>query len=251
MGMSGREARMSTTMVPAIHRAAAVLEFLAFNEVATPSTLSGELGIAKSSLSDILSTMLADGLIQKRDDGFVIGPLFGQLTRGFVGDTNLMDRFAVTWQRQRLLSAHTVSVQTIIGAHSICAEVRHGAHLLPFTPRTGLRNDLWHGPEGEPALRCLTAAQLQANSNAFAAFSPPIDAALAEARRLWIERHARGAQRIPFVARTGNLEFNVALSRSETMPPAVLTLHLPPRQEGHVSFELRTAFEDFAALLMS
>lgn len=198
-----------------------------------------------------MSTMLADDLIQKRDDGFVIGPLFAQLTRGFVGDSNLMDRFAITWQRQRLLSAHTVSVQTILGDRSLCAEVRHGAHLLPFTPHPGLRNDLWHRAEGEPALRCLTAAQVRAGASAFAAFSPPVDEALADAKDAWIERHARGAQRIPLVARTGNLEFNVALSRSEGMPPAVLTLHLPPRLEGHVSLELRTAFEDFAAQLTS
>jgi DNA-binding IclR family transcriptional regulator len=236
---------------PAVHRAATIVDFLMFKGVASPTTLAAELGLSKSSLSDILTTMLADGLIRKRDDGLVIGPLFAELTKGFVGETALMDRFAITWQRQRLLSEHTVSVQTVIGTHSLCVEVRHGAHLLPFTPLPGLRSDVWVGIEGEPVLRCLTAEQVRYTTTTFAAFSPAVEERVDEGRNAWIARHALGRQRIPLVAHTGNLEFNTPLSRGGDMPPAVLTLHLPPHLEGRVSHELRSAFEDFAAPLSS
>lgn len=234
---------------PAVHRAAAILSFLAFRESATPTTLAFELGMAKSSMSDVLGTMLAEGLVQRRDDSFVIGPVFADLARGFVGETDVMDRFAIAWQRQSLLSEHTVSVQAIVGTRSLCTEVRHGAHLLPFTPLPGLRTELWHGAEGEPALRCLSARQIRLAMSAFDALSPVDGRDVAEARSSWIDHHAVGGQHVPLVALTGNLELNAALTRKDALPPAVLTLHLPPHREGDVSVELRTAFQDFAAQL--
>ena len=236
---------------PAVRRAVTVLRFLADQGGASATAIADEFGLAKSSISDLVNTMLDEGLLQKREHQLALGSLFTELTAGLVGDTDMLDRFAIQWQRQRLLAEHTVSVQTIIGTQSLCAEVRLGMHLLPYTPRPGSRTEAWNGSTGEPALRCLAADDVRRTLASFAAFSPTPDAETQRARRAWIDRHARGSQRTPMVANTGNLELSVALTQQETVPPAVLTLHLPPRFEGYVSPKLRTAMEDFAAILTS
>ena len=235
---------------PAVRRAVAVLEFLAHQGSASAAAVGDDLGLAKSSMSDLTNTMLADGLIQKRDNLLAIGPLFADLTSGFVADTDLLDRFAIRWQRQRLLSEHTVSVQAIVGSQSLCVEVRLGMHLLPYTPRAGARTDAWNGAVGEPVLRSLTAADLRRTLSTFAAFSPPVTQETDRKRQAWLDRNARGSQRTSLIAGTGNLELSVALSTPDSaVPPAALTLHLPPRLDGHVPGKLRTALEDFATIL--
>ncbi len=233
---------------PAVKRAVTVLNFLAQQGASTAAAISHELGLAKSSTSDLLNTMLADGLLRKRRDVFSIGPLVTSLAAGFVGDAELLDRFALLWPRQPVLAEHTVTVQAIVGTHNLCVDVRLGRYLLPYTPRPGGRTDLWSGGTGEPVLRSLTAPEVRRALDAFAGFAP---APAAEAAQVWIDKYARGQQRLPLMSKTGNLELNVALPAVGTgAPPTVLSLQLPPRLEGHIPASLSTALEEFAAAIV-
>lgn len=211
---------------PAVRRAMAVLAYLAQEGASTAADISKELGLPQSSTSDMVNTMLADGLLRRRQDLFAIGPLITDLAAGFVGDAALLDRFATHWPRHPELSRHTVSIQTILGTQSLCVDVRLGGYLLPFTPRPGSRSDTWKGSVGEPVLTCLTPEEAHSTLTAFGAFTAHgPDRTAAEA---WIGQHARGGQPSPLLAKTGNLELNVSLPATAGNPPTVLTLHLPP-----------------------
>lgn len=234
---------------PAVRRAVAVLNFLAQQGASTATDIAHELDLAKSSTSDLLNTMLADGLLRKRRDVFDIGPLVTSLAAGFVGDADLIDRFVLLWPRQPLLAEHTVSVQAIVGTQNLCVDVRLGRYLLPYTPRPGSRTDLWSGGVGEPVLRSLSAPEVRRTMEAFAGFAPGTLAG--DTAQAWVDKHARGHQPVPLMAKTGNLELNVALaSGSSTAPPTVLSLQLPPRLEGHMPPSLWSALEEFAAAMI-
>ncbi len=215
---------------PAVRRAMAVLAYLAQEGPSSAADISKELGLPQSSTSDLVHTMLADGLLRRRQDLFTIGPLITDLAAGFVGDAALLDRFATHWPRHPELSRHTVSIQTILGTQSLCVDVRLGNYLLPFTPRPGSRSDTWKGNLGEPVLTCLTADEARATLTAFGAFTAHgPDRTTADS---WISLHSRGIQPTPLLAGTGNLELNAALPTGPaSSPPTVLTLHLPPEME--------------------
>lgn len=229
---------------PAVRRAVAVLECLTRQGAANLTELSHQLGLAKSSTSDLLSTMLQEDLVRKRGDEFILGRLLSELTAGFVGEEQILDRFAKDWSRQPILGEHTVSVQAIIGTHSLCADVRLGRYLLPYTPRAGSRRMIWDGKKGEPVLRSLPAESVLRTVDAYAEYDPPRNP---NDLRRWVQNNASGAQHTAMLASNGNVELSVAITPSHSHgPPVALSLHFPPRMRDAASHELRQALKDFA-----
>lgn len=233
---------------PAVHRAVSVLAFLAQGGPASATEISRDLGLAKSSTSDLIGTMQEAGLLSRRVDDLSIGPLLGALTEGLVGDSGVLERFATHWPRQRTLTDHTVSVQSILGDRNLCMEVRLGRHLLPYTPRAGSRTTVWsEDGTGDAILRALMPADVERTMTAFAGFDEtnPDD----QTRHSWLKANAVGRQDEPVIAATSNREFNVQLPHTEgRVPPVLLTLHLPPRLDVDVA-PLRSALHDFAEVI--
>ncbi|PPG53573.1 hypothetical protein C5C41_06065 [Rathayibacter sp. AY1E9] len=237
------------TLVPAIRRAMAVVDFVSFAGVASPASISAHLGLAKSSIADIVGTMLDAGLLQKVGDGLITGPAFSRLSSGFIGGSAPIENLRRLWRRHPVLHEHTMSLQTLIGTRNLCVDVDLGIHLLPYNPRPGMRTAVWSDAGGEPVLHSLTAEQILSGVERFRAYSPLAPEALADLGA-WVEMHATGAQSEPLLSQTGNLEINVALSAGQDPPPSALTLHLPPDLKADFA-SLRTALAQLAARLTS
>ncbi|KQQ06051.1 MULTISPECIES: hypothetical protein [unclassified Rathayibacter] len=235
------------TLVPAIRRAVAIVDFVAFVGVATPAAISAHLGLAKSSIADIVGTMLDTGLLQKVGEGLIAGPAFSRLSAGFVGGSAPIENLRRLWQRHPVLHEHTISLQTLIGTRNLCVDVNLGIHLLPYNPRPGMRTTVWNGSGGDPILHSLSADEIISGVERFHAYTSLAPQARADLGD-WVQEHARGAQTELLLSQTGNLEINVALAGSGAPPPSVLTLHLP--REMHADFpSLRTALAQLAGRL--
>lgn len=232
---------------PAVSRALMVLETLARRGTVSPAELARELNLAKSSISDLASTMLEEGLAVMHGGELAIGPLLGELTTGFAGDNAILDRFATQWPHQVVLGEHTVSVETFWGAYSLCVDARLGRYLLPYTPRAGSRLDIWNGQNGEPLLRCLAPALVKRTVEMFAAFDGLTSREFLFA---WVDEHCGEPVLDALPASNGNLQLcvEIASPRAELAPPAALCLHLPPRPGLSVP-DLRSALRDFAATI--
>lgn len=236
---------------PAVHRALSVLEVTSRHEHATPGVLAEELGLAKSSVADIVSTMVDQNLLRHHSDGLGIGRFFEELTTATLGSSQVLGRFASRWQRHELLAEHTVTVQSVVGAVSLCLEARHGSHLLPYTPRPGLRTDTWTGAEGEPILRALQVDDVVRSIESFELLGPELSARTRKARDRWIRENSRGGQTHPMLSSTGNLEMNVRLVLPNSAGPSTLTLHLSPQHPRHDVGRLHEALSAFAEWLVT
>ncbi|GAA1311612.1 IclR family transcriptional regulator [Brachybacterium tyrofermentans] len=236
---------------PAVHRALSVLEVTSRHEHTTPGVLAEELGLAKSSVADIVSTMVDQNLLRHHSDGLGIGRLFEELTSATLGSSQVLGRFASRWQRHELLAEHTVTVQSVVGTVSLCLEARHGSHLLPCTPRPGLRTDTWTGAEGEPILRALQVDDVLQSIESFELLGPELSAHTRNTRERWIHENSRGGQTHPMLSSTGNLEMNVRVALPEGAGPTTLTLHLAPQHPRHDVSRLHEALSAFAAWLVT
>jgi DNA-binding IclR family transcriptional regulator len=120
---------------PAVHRGARVLDAVSSGAANTPATLSGLLGLPKSSIADLISTMDDAGLISRDADGGVhTGPRWSELSDPDAIAHRVFRACATTD-----LDGHTVSLARLFGNQVVFVDVRLGRHPLPLTPRPGQR----------------------------------------------------------------------------------------------------------------
>jgi DNA-binding IclR family transcriptional regulator len=121
---------------PAVHRGARIVEAISSGNADTPTALSGALGLAKSSLADLLGALEDANLIGRSHDGHLhIGPRWAALS----DPDTAVDRLFRACARLPDLDGHTLSVMRLFGDQVICVDVRPGRHPLPLTPRPGQR----------------------------------------------------------------------------------------------------------------
>lgn len=244
---------------PAVRRAVRALDAVAHQQRARPADLARTLDVPKSSLSDLVGTLLEERMLARSGDDLVLGTAFVEWAAGFVGSVAMLRRFGIGWERSAVLRDHTVTLQALIGSHSVCAAVRIGTRLLPYTPRAGSRMPLWPAEGPEPVLRVISRADGARILDAFAEGSPD-DAAL----RAWAHREpeaaaaspsgaaAKGTPSVrltptgPAPSASGNLELNALVSRGEERGGAVVaTLHLAPSHDADLRV-LQAALDEFA-----
>jgi hypothetical protein len=239
-----------TGRAPAVRRAAAALEVVARSGHASVAEISRDLNLAKSSASDLLSTMLTERMLTRRGGALVLGELLAELAAGFVGNPNILQRFALYWNKYPPLEEHTLSLQALLGTQNLCVDVRIGRHVLPYTPRAGSRLPVWDGARGEPILAHVSADDADATLRRFRGFNGAVDER--EGIVSWIREHAPSAPAAPspLLSSTGNFELVSLLpDRAPGAPPVAVTLHLPSRAAGTDHIELGVALTRLAHAL--
>jgi IclR family transcriptional regulator, pca regulon regulatory protein len=134
----------------AVHRAAAILQELATHpEGITAPELSRRLDTAKSSVTDVVSTMLGQDAVTKDDDGVVrLGRQIVRIARGFVGGTRIIEEFPRSCARIPELDGAAVVLAILFGTDSAHIAVREGARPLPLTLTPGMRLPAWSTATG-------------------------------------------------------------------------------------------------------
>lgn len=214
---------------PAARRAIAVLDLIAGRSDVTWSDVSRDLMLARSSTSDLISTMLNEQLIERHGDSLAFGTVWLRCASAFVSTGPLLERFVREWDTTELLNAHTLSVQSLMGDQTMCVDVRMGRQVLSVTPRAGSRYPVWDGKTGEPILTRLSLQSIESSLSAFGRFCGVDDARSGEILA-WAKEHSTATTSIAPVekATTGDYEMSVMIPSllSETIPTAI-TLHLP------------------------
>ncbi len=228
---------------PAIGRSARVLELLAHDGPVTGSRIGAGIGLAKSSTSDLLSSLVASRWVRRTDTRFALGRLPVELCDGFVGPELDLVRFGLEWAADPMLHQQTVSVQVVQGTELLCVDVRVGRQVIAATPRPGDRHQGWHGDHGDPAFAVLAESTLRSTLDRFAGFQ----GLTLETRRTILDwAAAERAQGGPTLARRGgrgNDELSVPCADDRA---AVLTAHLPPGIDRPALAELGRALTGLA-----
>lgn len=246
-----------STRAPAVRRALRLLDALAFERRARPVDLARAVGLAKSSASDLIGTLLEERMLAREGDDLVLGGFFAEIAAGFVGDVTTTRDFVLAWERSMVLREHTVTLQTLIGSHNVCVAVCLGTHVLPYTPRAGSRLPLWTAAGPEPVLMVVPRGDLRRSLERF-----PDSSSTGEALHAWVQarpsscptqerpgaRDARAAQDA-VLSSTGNLEFTTQVSAGrDRVGPVVVTVHVIPNSAVR-SASVQAALDDFATEL--
>ncbi|MCC6497701.1 MAG: helix-turn-helix domain-containing protein [Propionibacteriaceae bacterium] len=142
--------------VPGVARAAAILTEIARNDGQAISSLAGNVGLAKSTTSDVTGTLVEQQLLTRDTAGqFHLGSRIDRLASSWVGQTGVLRRFIRACERQPGLSGHTVLLLVPQGSTLLCLDVRLGTRPLPQTPRPGMRFELAESAPGRALLRAI------------------------------------------------------------------------------------------------
>ena len=245
MGVTGE----AKGRAPAVRRALRMVDALAFERKARPADLARAVGIAKSSASDLIGTLLAERMLSRRGEDLVLGTLFIDVAAGFVGDLSTLHGFGIGWERSPVLHDYTVTLHSLIGSHSVCVGVRIGSQVLPYTPRAGSRLPLWPTEGPEPVLRAVPRADVRRALTEF-----PEKSSDDRAVRAWAQAPKEEAlpgassrdEAVPMLSATGNLELNALVSSGRDRGgPVVVTLHLAPSAVVDAA-RLQVALDAFA-----
>jgi DNA-binding IclR family transcriptional regulator len=211
MGMTGPR-------TPAVHRGVRVLDAVSSGAATTPATLIGILGLPKSSIADLLSTMEDVGFLGRAQDGRLhAGTRWSELSDPDAVAHNLFRACATPD-----LDGHTISLVRLFGDRVVFVDVHLGRLPLPLTPRPGQRAS---------AATCAGAAAILSSLSLDAA-TDVVNAAAAhlgltddDVRRCLQLRHPR--QRKVYESSSPDTGRQLACSVAGTR--YALTLHVPDR----------------------
>ncbi len=127
--------------VPALARGAAILDMVALaEEPQTLSTLARGLGLPKSTVHGLCSTLLNLGLLVRRSDGsFRVGPHVMRWANAFVASTDLTAEFASLWDELKVLPNGTITLSVLDGTDVVYIGCRNSGQPLGITFRIGMR----------------------------------------------------------------------------------------------------------------
>lgn len=139
---------------PAVRRAARLLrEIAAHNEPSTITDLSRRVGEPKSSVTDLCGALVNAGMLERVDGGrYALGFASGELARGLVDGSGLLEAFAPVCDSEADWRGHAVVLTVRIGSEAVHAAVRPGDRPLPVTMRAGMRQPLWATAGGRALL---------------------------------------------------------------------------------------------------
>jgi DNA-binding IclR family transcriptional regulator len=141
---------------PAVHRGVRILDAISSGNADTPTALSGALGLAKSSITDLIGALEDESLIGRSLDGRLhTGARWAALS----DPDAVVDRLFRACARTPDLDGHTISVAQLFGNQIICLDVRPGRYPLPLTPRPGQRTT---APDTAGAIAILSSVPLSA-----------------------------------------------------------------------------------------
>uniref|UniRef100_A0A1I7Y4K9 IclR family transcriptional regulator n=1 Tax=Steinernema glaseri TaxID=37863 RepID=A0A1I7Y4K9_9BILA len=147
-------------LVPAVVRAVTVLDELA----ASPEPLSftdlvKRLGMPKSSLYGLCTTLLDLHLIRKLENGsFTLGTHVMGWANAFLSQLDLTQEFFAAWDDMRVLPEETITLSILDGEDVVYIACRNGTRPLGFTFRAGMRLPAVYTATGKAMLSTLPDA---------------------------------------------------------------------------------------------
>lgn len=204
---------------PAVHRGARILDAIATGDANTPPALSTALGLAKSSIADLVRALENDGLIGRGVDGrLCIGPRWAALS----DPDDVVDGLLSACARTPELDGHTISIGHLFGNQIVCLDVRSGRYPLPLTPRPGQRT---MADDSAGAIAILSSVPLSAAAELVRSGTDHLGLSEEQVdETLGLRRRQRRAVYESASARTGR-QFACAVPGTRS----ALTLHLPDR----------------------
>ena len=128
-------------LVPAVERAARILDLAARNRYINLSEMARELNIAKSSLHTLCNTLMQlELLIRRPDQTFQLGPHVMRWANAFTQQSDVVTEFATIWDQETELPGATITLSVLEGAEVVYIAARNSkvSHsLIDF--RAGMR----------------------------------------------------------------------------------------------------------------
>lgn len=158
------EATAGARMVPAVERAARLLDRLAASRrPATLAELSRELALPKSSLHGLLGTLAALDLVQRLPDGsFTLGPHVLHWASGYTLQSDVAGAFNAYAGEDGPLAAETVMLAVLDGADVVYLACRPGTRPLAVNFRVGGRFPASCTSSGKAMLSTMSEARVRA-----------------------------------------------------------------------------------------
>jgi len=150
-------------LVPAVTRAAAVLDLLARErEAMSLARLAASLGLPKSSVHGLCNTLSALGYLRREDDGsFFIGPRVMGLAHAFVAHTSPAQEFNALWAEAGAAPPETVILSVLDGADVVYVAARNGVRPLGLAFNVGMRLPAHRAATGKAMLAWIDEARLR------------------------------------------------------------------------------------------
>jgi DNA-binding IclR family transcriptional regulator len=203
---------------PAVHRGARILDAVSSGAASTPAALIGMLGLPKSSMADLLSTMEDVGFVARGSDGTLhTGTRWSDLSDPDAVVHNLFRACATPD-----LDGHTISLVQLFGNHVVFVDVHLGRLPLPLTPRPGQRAD---AAACAGAAAILSSMPLAEAADAISAAAAHLGMTDDEVARCLTLRHPR--RRKVYESLSSHMGRQLACSVAGTR--YALTLHVPDR----------------------
>lgn len=243
MGMS------KTPRTPAVDRAVAALDIVAHLDNAGWTDIGRQLGLAKSSTTNLVETMITGRLLRRHGSQLVLGGLIPELANGFVGHPHVLRRFGLGWDKFPGLMGHTLTIQSLLGYEFMYLDVRLGSSLLPYTPRAGSRFASWQGGRAEPAMHPIPPEDIALVMARFQRFHGKPEMAQDIIQWALDRRATEGSAVQRHQSIQGNDELTTLVTRAtERSFPVTLSLHLSRDSEADIE-ELSLSLRQFAATL--
>ena len=145
----------ATALVPAVSRALILLERLAgAREPMGLARLAQDLGLPKSSVHGLCSTLVSFGYLRRQSDGtFLIGPRVMSLAQAFVSGTDVAQEFNALWADGE--PEETVVLSVLSGGDALYIGVRNSARPLGLAFNVGMRLPAYLSGSGKAMLSLL------------------------------------------------------------------------------------------------
>jgi DNA-binding IclR family transcriptional regulator len=155
--VAGRTPARSTVLVPSVSRALTLLERLAgAREPMGLARLAHDLGLPKSSVHGLCSTLVSYGYLRRQPDGtFLIGPRVMGLAQAFVSGTDVAQEFNALWAEGTLEPEETVVLSVLSGGDALYIGVRNSARPLGLAFNVGMRLPAYLSGSGKAMLSLL------------------------------------------------------------------------------------------------
>lgn len=161
----------SSTAVPGIVRASAILREVARRDGQIGSGIAANLNLAKSTTADVCAALVEHQLLTRDSLGaYHLGAVVDRLASTWVGGGTALRRFARVCDEESGLAGVTMAMYVPVGESVMCMAVRLGTRPLAQTPRAGIREPLTGSAPGRELLRAMPRADLEELLQLTAAF---------------------------------------------------------------------------------
>jgi DNA-binding IclR family transcriptional regulator len=150
-------------LVPAIGRAAAILDLIADHDgvPVSVSDLARTLNLPKSSTANLCAALVETGLVARRDAGFVLGRKLAELGGRYLSTVDEISEFYILCQSSAILSRETVRASVLDGLDVLYLARHDGQPALRLTANIGDRFPATCTATGKAMLATLDPAVLR------------------------------------------------------------------------------------------